>query len=128
MITVEHESSMQTTWEHEMIRDICSWKELAAAAWAAHGRKQPSQRESTEKRNREGGTGERVLQEVGDADGKDEIEVTDRPERMSSACDKFANRCSRSYDEEREGGVSCQRMGGKLHRSTGVQAVLAANT
>ena len=34
MITVEHENSMQTIWEHEMIRDKCSWKELAEVAWA----------------------------------------------------------------------------------------------
>jgi hypothetical protein len=34
-ITVEHENSMQTMWDYEMLRDICSWKELAEAAWAA---------------------------------------------------------------------------------------------
>jgi hypothetical protein len=33
VITVEHEKSMQTIWEHEMIREICSWKELAEVVW-----------------------------------------------------------------------------------------------
>ena len=92
-----------------MIRDICSWKELEEAAWAAHERKQPSHRES-KKKNREGGTGKKVLQEVGNADEKDENEATDRLERMSSACDKCANQCSRSDDEEGEGRVCCQCM------------------
>ena len=90
IITVEHESAMQMIWEHEMIEDICSWKlsieELAEAAssGATHERRQPSQRESN-KRNREGGTGKRVLQGVGNADEKGEDEATDRLERMSSA-------------------------------------------
>ena len=56
--------------------------------------------------NTEGGTGKIVLQEVGNADEKDENEVTERLERMSSACDKRANRCS-SDDEEREGRACC---------------------
>ena len=89
VITVEHQSSMQTIWEHDMLRDMSSWKELAEAAWAAHGRKQPSQRES-KKRNREGGTGKGVPQVVGNADEKDENDAIDRLERISSACDKRA--------------------------------------
>ena len=88
VITVGHESSvMQTIWEHEMIGDICSWKELDEAAWAAHEGRQPSQRES-KKRNREGGTGKGVLQgvdEVVSADDKDENEVTDRLGRISGS-------------------------------------------
>ena len=36
----------------------------------------------------EGGTGKLVLLEVGNADEKDENEVTDRLERMSSACER----------------------------------------
>ena len=71
MITVEHESSMQTIWwEHEMKRDICSLKELAEAAWAAHEGEQPSERES-KKRSREGGTGGKTLQGVENADEND---------------------------------------------------------
>ena len=53
---VEHESSTQTMWEHVTIRDICSSKELADAAWVALEGTQLSLRES-KKRNREGGTG-----------------------------------------------------------------------
>ena len=110
MIKVEHESPMQMIWEHEMIRDICSRKELAEAAWAAHEGEQLSQRES-KKRSRERGTGKRVLQEVENADEKDEDEAAGRLERMSGASDKCANQCSRSDDEEGEGRVCCQCTG-----------------
>ena len=116
---MEHGSSMQSIWEHEMPGDICPCKELAEAAWAAHERRQPSQKES-KKRNREGDTGKQVPQDVGNADEKDENETTDRLERMSSACDKCANRCRRTDDEEREGGVCCQCMG-KEDNCTGIQ-------
>jgi hypothetical protein len=43
-----------------------------------------SQERESKKRNREGVTGKRVLQEVGNADEKDENQSTDRLERMSS--------------------------------------------
>ena len=104
VITVEHESWMQTIWEHEMIRDISSWKELAEVAWAAHEGKQPSQRES-KKRNREGCTGKVVLQEVENADEKDEDESAGRLGRMPSACEKCTKLGSRSDDDKGEGRV-----------------------
>ena len=94
MITVEHENSMQTIWEHEMIRDICSWKELTGEAWAAHEGEHPSQRQSTQK-NLKGGKGKRVPQGVGNTDEKDKHELTDRLKRMSSTCDKCAKLCSK---------------------------------
>jgi hypothetical protein len=72
------------------VADQCS--ALLTLPLAAHEREQPSQRES-KKRNREGGTGKRVLQEVENADEKDEDEATGRLERMSSAGDKCANQC-----------------------------------
>ena len=110
VITVEHESSMQTIWEHEMIKDICSWKELAEAAWAAHEGEQPRQRES-KKRSREGGTGGRTPQGVENADEKDEDEAAGRLKRMSGASDKCAEQCWRSDDDEEEGRVCCQCKG-----------------
>ena len=110
VITVEHESSMQTIWEHEMIKDICSWKELAEAAWAAHEGEQPRQRES-KKRSREGGTGGRTPQGVENADEKDEDEAAGRLKRMSGASDKCAEQCWRSDDDEEEERVCCQCKG-----------------
>ena len=74
MITVEHESSMQTIWEHEMIRDICSCKELSEAAWAAHERINPvsenprrgSRKESLGKGSPRGREYRRTRRECGD--------------------------------------------------------------
>ena len=101
---------MQSIWEHEMPGDICPCKELAEAAWAAHERRQPSQKES-KKRNREGGTGKGVLRgvdEVVSPDEKDENETTGRLGRMQSACEKCTKLCSRSDDDQGEGIACCQ--------------------
>jgi hypothetical protein len=89
---VEHESSKQTIWEHEMTRDICLWKKLAEAAWAAHERR----REFTRK--------EAKIQE-------DEPKRRHREKGMPSACEKCTKLCSRNDDDEGEGNLCyCQCM------------------
>ena len=83
-------------------------------------RKEATQSARIQERNREGGTGKRVLQGVGKADEKNENEATDRLERTSSACDKCTGPCSRSDDDEGEGKVCCQCMG-REENCTGIQ-------
>ena len=79
VITVEHESSMQTIWEHEMIKDICSWKELAEAAGAAEEGGRLRHREFTQ-RSRAGGIGGRKPLEDESADEKERAEAAGRCE------------------------------------------------
>ena len=63
VITVEmlcDGSSIQTMWEHETIRDVCSWEELGDEGRGGHEGKQLSQREP-KKRNRRRGGGYKIV-------------------------------------------------------------------
>ena len=52
LVTTDQEMSMQTIWEHALVKDVCSWPELANAAWGEWQRS--TNRRRSKKRSSQG--------------------------------------------------------------------------
>ena len=112
-MTTDQELSMQMIWEHALVRDVCSWSELADAAWGEW------QRNTNKRRSKKRSSQERVaLEESSEMrDTSDIIDMEEEEEQMdiekeraveAEICAQCANLCSRGRRGVEDPVVCCQ--------------------
>ena len=98
LVTVDQELPMQKIWEHALVKDVCSWSELADAAWEEWQRN-TKQRGSKKRTSQERMTLEEPLgmrDTSGNSDmEEDQMESEQDREVEAEICAQCANPCSR---------------------------------
>ena len=108
VVTVDQEMSMQKIWEHASITDVCSWSEVAEAAWKEWQRR--ASRERSKKRDRQGMVAREIVTEASDtSDGEEERKEAEPPQAgVAEACSQCASLCSRGGQGVDNSMICCQ--------------------